>query len=67
MTLSGTKRYSDKSGEYYLKNVLNKNKRIPKKIQANNHKSCDFDNMNIFVEGALPTTGLIKAGVSVYF
>ena len=27
----------------------------------------DFDNMNIFVEGALPTTGLIKAGVSVYF
>ena len=45
MTLSGTKRYSDKSGEYYLKNVLTnqKQKKIQKKNQNNIHKSCDFD------------------------
>lgn len=27
----------------------------------------DFDSFNIFVEGALPSTGLLKAGASVYF
>ena len=27
----------------------------------------DFDDFNIFVEGALPTTGLLKAGFSWYF
>ncbi len=27
----------------------------------------DFDNFNIFVEGAFPSTGLLKAGASVYF
>jgi len=45
VTLSGTKRYSDKSGEYYLKNVLTnqKQKKIQKKNQNNIHKSCDFD------------------------
>ena len=44
MTLSGTKRYSDKSGEYYLKNILsNSKKNIAKKLQFTNHKSQDYD------------------------
>ena len=44
MTLSGTKRYSDKSGEYYLKNILsNSKKNIAKKLQFTSHKLQDFD------------------------